>query len=164
MPAVMSSHSLSLWLPILFSGLPKPQSQERWFLGGFWKTRRSSSNSLCACVPRLSPRIRLPAVPSLYGQVTRVEVMVWFLGVIHWIVTLKDLLVGLLTGPKISVETPGCSLCSLKRSWDQNVCLPVASLPSLQPQAPGHPSFVCPAVFIFFPLFSMIYVFTNWLM
>lgn len=58
-----------------------------------------------ACLLRICPT----AVPFLwllylfYGQVTIAEVMVWFLGVIHRISVLQDLLVGLLAWLKMSI-------------------------------------------------------------
>lgn len=81
-PAIMSSCSHSLWFPVLVSGLPRPQNQERWFLGGFWK-HITVAASLFGTEPLCLFSICPTAVPCFYGQVTIVEAMVSFLGVIH---------------------------------------------------------------------------------
>lgn len=49
-------------------------------------------------------RVCPTAVPCFYGQVTIAEVVVWFLGLIHRISILQDLLVGLLVWLKMSIE------------------------------------------------------------
>lgn len=71
----------------------------------------SGTEPLCVYA-MVSSRVCPTAVSHFYGKVTIVEVTVWFLGVIHRIVILQDLLVGLLTQPKISMEMQG----TLKRS------------------------------------------------
>lgn len=167
MPTIMSSCSFSLWFLILSSELSKPQSQERWFLGGFWEIHCNSSNSLwnqgsmCECNGIFWDVSA--CVPCFYGQVTTAEVTFWFLGVIHRIVILQDLLVGLLMLPKISVERQGCCLCNLMCSRDikilafqQPVHLPCST------KLPDTLLFVSCGLFFF--LFSMIYVFNDWLM
>lgn len=166
MPGVRFSHSLGLWFLILLSWL-KPQTEDRGFLWGFWKSFRGSSNFLwngarmhvCNAIFQVSA-----PVLHFYGQITITEVKVWC-----------DLWfpLGLLTGTKISIDArllfvrAARNVAGRSQCWPSSCQFPLSGAPSSLASSLSLSCNLSLSIYMYVftsSLFSMIYVFVDWLM